>query len=107
MFCVCIFTHKNVRCVCVCVLIVVHAKVVGPLTSHPYKAGTEHAVFSPDQALTIPRGGGTYSCFTCLSAAVQPLTTRPALLRGTLREGERRHIVASASLEGQEGGTKP
>ena len=36
------------------VLIVVHAVVVRPLTSHPYKAGTEHAGFSPDQALTSP-----------------------------------------------------
>ena len=32
------------------VLILVHAVVVRPLTSHPYKAGTEHAGFSPDQA---------------------------------------------------------
>ena len=36
------------------VLIFVHAVVVRPLTSHPYKAGTEHAGFSPDQALTSP-----------------------------------------------------
>ncbi|CAM9928749.1 unnamed protein product [Ectocarpus sp. 6 AP-2014] len=36
------------------VLIVVHAVAVRPLTSHPYKAGTEHAGFSPDQALTSP-----------------------------------------------------
>ncbi|CAN0168596.1 unnamed protein product [Ectocarpus sp. 4 AP-2014] len=30
----------------------VHTAVVRPLTSHLYKARTEHAVFSPDQALT-------------------------------------------------------
>ncbi|CAN0067869.1 unnamed protein product, partial [Ectocarpus sp. 8 AP-2014] len=34
--------------------IVVHAVVVRPLASHLYKAGTEHAGFSPDQALTSP-----------------------------------------------------
>ncbi|CAB1096826.1 unnamed protein product [Ectocarpus sp. CCAP 1310/34] len=36
------------------VLIVVHAVVMRPLTSHPCKAGTEHAGFSLDQALTSP-----------------------------------------------------
>ncbi|CAM9676764.1 unnamed protein product, partial [Sphacelaria rigidula] len=29
---------------------IMHATVIKPLTSHPYKAGTEHAGFSPDQA---------------------------------------------------------
>ena len=28
-----------------------HAIVILPLTSHPYKAGTEHAGFSPDHPL--------------------------------------------------------
>ena len=32
------------------VLIILHAIVIWPLTSHPYKAGTEHAGFSPDRA---------------------------------------------------------
>ena len=36
------------------VLIVVHAIVVRSLTSRPYKAGTGHAGFSPDQALISP-----------------------------------------------------
>ncbi|CAM9233565.1 unnamed protein product [Sphacelaria rigidula] len=31
-----------------------HAIVIRPLTSHPYKTRMEHAGFSPDQA----RGGG-------------------------------------------------
>ena len=30
------------------VLMIMHAIVIRPLTSHPYKAGTEHAGFSPD-----------------------------------------------------------
>ena len=34
------------------VLMIMHAIVIRPLTSHPYKAGTEHAGFSPDQART-------------------------------------------------------
>ena len=33
-------------------LMIVHAVVIGPFTSHSYKAGTEHAGFSPDQART-------------------------------------------------------
>ena len=33
-------------------LMIMHAIVNRPLTSHPYKAGTEHAGFSPDQART-------------------------------------------------------
>ena len=32
------------------VLIILHAIVIWPLTSHHYKSGTEHAGFSPDQA---------------------------------------------------------
>ena len=32
------------------VLVIMHAIVVRPLTSHPYKAGTEHARFLPDKA---------------------------------------------------------
>ncbi|CAM9931646.1 unnamed protein product [Sphacelaria rigidula] len=32
------------------VLMILHAVVVLPLTSHPFKAGTEHAGFSSDQA---------------------------------------------------------
>ena len=36
--------------VCGGVLIIFHATDIWPLTSHPYKAGTEHAGFSPDQA---------------------------------------------------------
>ena len=31
-----------------CVLIILHAIVIRPLTSHRYKAGTEHAGFLPD-----------------------------------------------------------
>ena len=34
------------------VLMIMHAIVIRPLTSHPSKAGTEHAGFSPDQART-------------------------------------------------------
>ena len=34
------------------VLMVMHAVVIRPLTSHPYKARTEHAGISPDQART-------------------------------------------------------
>ena len=34
------------------VLMIMHDIVVRPLTSHPYKAGTGHAGFSPDQART-------------------------------------------------------
>ena len=41
------------------VLMIMHTIVMRPLTSHPYKAGTEHAGFSPDQA--EPSGGGEYS----------------------------------------------
>ncbi|CAM9120103.1 unnamed protein product [Ectocarpus sp. 4 AP-2014] len=36
------------------VLLAVHTVVARRLTSHPYKAGTENAGFSPDQALTSP-----------------------------------------------------
>ena len=32
------------------VFIILHAIVIWPLTSHTYKAGTEHTGFSPDQA---------------------------------------------------------
>lgn len=43
------------------VLILVDTLVVRALASDPYKAGTEHTGFSPDHALTSPRGrrGGT------------------------------------------------
>ncbi|CAM9607468.1 unnamed protein product [Sphacelaria rigidula] len=32
--------------------LILHAVVVGPLTLHPHKTGTEHAGFLPDQACT-------------------------------------------------------
>ncbi|CAM9924271.1 unnamed protein product [Sphacelaria rigidula] len=34
------------------VLMIMHAIVIRPLTSRPYKTGAEHAGFSPDQART-------------------------------------------------------
>ena len=39
-------------------LMVMHAIVIGPLTSHPYKAGTEHVGVSLDQARTQSPSAG-------------------------------------------------
>ncbi|CAM9334358.1 unnamed protein product [Sphacelaria rigidula] len=49
---------------------IMHDIVMRPLTSHPYKAGTEHAGFSPDQAragvtATIRRGDCSHLARIC------------------------------------------
>ena len=62
------------------VLIILHAIVIRPLTSHTYKVGTEHAGVSPDQARNQSRSAKRRGVFGESHEALRLFGPKPTYL---------------------------